>query len=100
MTTKLETIEAVLSSVLGKQVRSLTVRLDEITVVVGASDYLSVMLALRDHADLRFEELIDLCGVDYQTYGDGIWEGPRFAVVTHLLSITHNCRLRVRVFAP
>jgi len=100
MTTKLETLENALNNALGKHVRSLAVRLDEVTVVVGASDYLSVMRTLRDHADLRFEELIDLCSVDYQTYGDGIWDGPRFAVVTHLLSITHNWRLRVRVFAP
>ncbi len=55
---------------------------------------------LRDHEDLRFEELIDLCGVDYSTYGDGAWVGRRFAVVSHLLSVTHNWRLRVRVFAP
>jgi len=100
MTTKLETLEAALNNALGKHIRSLTVRLDEITVVISAADYLSVMRMLRDHADLRFEELIDLCGVDYQTYGDGIWDGPRFAVVTHLLSITNNWRLRVRVFAP
>ena len=57
------------------------------------------MRVLRDHADLRFEEMIDLCGVDYSTYGDGLWEGPRFAVVSHLLSIKHNWRVRVRVFA-
>lgn len=100
MTTKIETLEAALRNVLGSQIRSLTVALGEVTVVVGASDYLSVMRALRDHAELRFEELIDLCGVDYSTYGDGAWDGPRFAVVSHLLSIAHNWRLRVRVFAP
>ena len=100
MTTKIEILEAGLRNVLGDQVRSLTVALGEVTVVVGAADYLSVMRALRDHPDLRFEELIDLCGVDYSTYGDGIWDGARFAVVSHLLSITHNWRLRVRVFAP
>ncbi|HJV85693.1 MAG TPA: NADH-quinone oxidoreductase subunit C [Noviherbaspirillum sp.] len=100
MTTKIETLEAALRSTLGNQIRSLTVALGEVTVVVGAADYLSVMRALRDHADLRFEELIDLCGVDYSTYGDGIWEGPRFAAVSHLLSIAHNWRVRVRVFAP
>jgi NADH-quinone oxidoreductase subunit C len=58
------------------------------------------MRVLRDHADTRFEELIDLCGVDYSTYGDGAWDGARFAAVSHLLSIEHNWRLRVRVFAP
>lgn len=100
MTTKIETLEAALRNALGDQIRSLTVALGEVTVVVGASDYLSAMRVLRDHADLRFEELIDLCGVDYSTYGDGMWEGPRFAAVSHLLSVTHNWRLRVRVFAP
>ena len=100
MTTKIETLEAALRSALGEQLRSLTVALGEVTIVIGASDYFSVMRVLRDHADLRFEELIDLCGVDYSTYGDGIWEVPRFAVVSHLLSVTHNWRVRVRVFAP
>lgn len=100
MTTKIETLEAALRNALGSQIRSLTVALGEVTVVVGASDYVSAMRVLRDHADLRFEELIDLCGVDYSTYGDGTWGGSRFAVVSHLLSVTHNWRLRVRVFAP
>jgi NADH-quinone oxidoreductase subunit C len=100
MTTKIETLEAVLRNVLGDQVRSMAIALGEVTMVVGAADYLSVMRVLRDHPDLRFEELIDLCGVDYSTYGDGVWEGARFAVVSHLLSVTHNWRLRVRVFAP
>jgi NADH-quinone oxidoreductase subunit C len=100
MTTKLETLEAALRNALGDHIRSLTVALGEITLVVAASDYLSAMRVLRDHADLRFEELIDLCGVDYSTYGDGTWDGPRFAAVSHLLSVTHNWRLRVRVFAP
>lgn len=100
MTTKIETLEAALRNVLGDQIRSLTVALGEITVVIAASDYSSVMRVLRDHADFRFEELIDLCGVDYSTYGDGAWDGPRYGVVSHLLSIAHNWRLRVRVFAP
>jgi NADH-quinone oxidoreductase subunit C len=100
MTTKLETLEAALRNALGDYVQTVTVALGEITLVVKSSDYLSAMRVLRDHADLRFEELIDLCGVDYSAYGDGIWDGPRFAVVSHLLSIAHNWRLRVRVFAP
>jgi NADH-quinone oxidoreductase subunit C len=100
MTTKLEILEAALRNALGDHVQSLTVALGEVTIVVKAADYLSAMRVLRDHADLRFEELIDLCGVDYSTYGDGAWDGPRFAVVCHLLSIAHNWRLRVRAFAP
>jgi len=100
MTTKLETLEAGLRNALGDHLQSLTSALGEITIVVEAANYLSAMRVLRDHADLRFEELIDLCGVDYSTYGDGAWEGRRFAVVSHLLSMAHNWRLRVRVFAP
>ncbi len=99
MTTKLEILEAALRNALGDHIRDLTVALGEITIVIKASDSLAAMRVLRDHADLRFEQLIDLCGVDYSTYGDGIWDGMRFAVVSHLLSIKHNWRVRVRVFA-
>jgi NADH-quinone oxidoreductase subunit C len=99
MTTKLETLEAALRNALGDHLQGLTIALGEISIVVKASNYLSAMRVLRDHADLRFEELIDLCGVDYSTYGDGAWEGARFAAVSHLLSIAKNWRLRVRVFA-
>ncbi len=101
MTTKLETLEAALHQALGSQIHRLTSALGELTIEVKSSDYLAAMQMLRDHADLRFEELIDLCGVDYSTYGgDGVWNGARFAVVSHLLSLVHNWRLRVRVFAP
>jgi NADH-quinone oxidoreductase subunit C len=100
MTTKLELLEAAVRNALGEHLQSLTIALGEITIVIKSHDYASAMRVLRDHADLRFEELVDLCGVDYSAYGDGIWEGPRFAVVSHLLSIQHNWRLRVRVFAP
>jgi NADH-quinone oxidoreductase subunit C len=55
---------------------------------------------LRDDVDLKFEQLVDLCGVDYLSYRNEVWEGCRFAVVSHLLSVTHNWRVRVRVFAP
>jgi NADH-quinone oxidoreductase subunit C len=100
MTTKLETLEAALRNALGDHIQNLTTAYGEITVAVSAAHYLSAMRVLRDHADLRFEELIDLCGVDYSSYGEGAWEGPRFAAVSHLLSVTHNWRVRVRVFAP
>jgi NADH-quinone oxidoreductase subunit C len=99
MTTKLETLEAALTSVLGEQIQSLTTALGEITVVVKAADYLAVMQTLRDHSSLRFEQLMDLCGADYSDYGDGAWHGPRFAVISHLLSISNNWRVRVRTFA-
>jgi NADH-quinone oxidoreductase subunit C len=67
---------------------------------VSVGDYLDVAKRLRDDRSLGFEQLIDLCGVDYQTYGDGAYDGPRFAAVLHVLSIMNNWRLRVRVFAP
>lgn len=98
--TKLESLEAALRSVIADRLEGLTVALGEVTVLVGASDYLSVMYALRDHAELRFDELVDLCGVDYSAYGDGAWDGLRYAAVSHLLSTEHNWRVRVRVFAP
>jgi len=76
----------------------ITVALNEVTLEVDVNEYLSVMRTLHEHPHLKFEQLIDLCGVDYQDYGHGTWDGCRFAVVTHLLSVTHNHRLRVRVF--
>ena len=72
-------------------------RFGELTVEINPSDYKNFAQKLRDHPDLRFEELIDLCGIDYQTYGDRPRQGGRFGVVVHLLSITHNWRLRLRV---
>jgi NADH-quinone oxidoreductase subunit C len=100
MTTKLATLENAVRAALGERVQSLTVAFNEVTVVVTAADYKNAMRLLRDHAATRFDELIDLCGVDYSTYGDGTWDGLRFAAVSHLLSTEHNWRLRVRVFAP
>lgn len=100
MTTKLETLEAALRTALGDDLQNITIALGEVTVVIKPAAYLASMRTLRDHAALRFEQLIDLCGVDYSAFNDGLWEGARFAVVSHLLSVTHNWRLRVRVFAP
>jgi NADH-quinone oxidoreductase subunit C len=100
MSTKLETLEAALRNALGDFIQDLSVALGEITIVVKAADSLGAMRLLRDHADLRFEQLIDLAGLDYLTYKDGVWEGPRYAAVSHLLSLKHNWRVRVRVFAP
>ena len=96
----LQALQATLKSLLGEQVRSLDIVRDELTLVVGASDYLGVMKTLRDAPEACFEQMIDLCGIDYQDYGDGRWDGPRFAVVVHLLSVSLNHRLRVRVFCP
>lgn len=71
----------------------------EITIIVAADDYLAVAQELRDRSELCFEELIDLSGLDYSTWGNGRWEGRRFAVSVHLLSVSKNWRLRLRVFA-
>ncbi|MBU0594856.1 MAG: NADH-quinone oxidoreductase subunit C [Pseudomonadota bacterium] len=79
---------------------TLTERLDELTLVVQDVDWASAALILRDHPELRFEQLIDACGMDYSDYGHGQWEGRRFAAVYHLLSVSLNQRVRVRVFAP
>ncbi len=73
-------------------------RLNEITIVVPAADSVAAMKKLRD--ELGFEQLTDLCGIDYAAYGDRPLEGPRFAAVSHLVSVQHNVRLRVRVFCP
>jgi NADH-quinone oxidoreductase subunit C len=97
MTTHLEKLQNALGSALGDRV-STTVALGEITLVVKAADYYGVMQTLRDDALLGFDQLIDLAGVDYLTYGDGAWDGQRFAVVVHLLSVKHNWRVRVRAF--
>lgn len=74
--------------------------LNELTLTVSAEDYLSVAQRLKDEPTLGFEQLIDLCGVDYQEYEDGTWTGLRFAVVSHLLSVKNNWRLRMCVFVP
>ena len=99
MTTKLETLELALQSALGEGA-VISSALGELTVVVKAADYLAAMLTLRDDPSLKFDQLLDLCGVDYSTYGEGTWDGPRFAAVSHLLSLDYNWRVRVRVFAP
>ncbi|MFA9275377.1 MAG: NADH-quinone oxidoreductase subunit C [Candidatus Aquirickettsiella gammari] len=99
MTTKLENLESAVRGVIGERLVQSQLALGELTVVVSAKDYLQVMFDLRDNAATYFEQLIDLCGVDYSTYGDGIWDGKRFSVVSHLTSVKHNWRLRVRVFA-
>ncbi len=98
--TKLDTLHEAITAQLGARVKKLDRALGELTLTVAAADYLEVATTLRDHADLAFEQLIDLCGVDYSSYRDEAWEGPRFCVVSHLLSLTHNWRLRLKVFCP
>ncbi|QNN58302.1 NADH-quinone oxidoreductase subunit C [Diaphorobacter ruginosibacter] len=87
-----------LASVLGDKVRSISIALDEVTIEVPAAHYFEVMQTLRDAASCKFEILMDLCGVDYSAYAGVGTDGPRFAVVSHLLSVTLNQRVRVRAF--
>ena len=100
MTTRNENLIAALQAVLGEKLAGAEDRLGEVTAAVRAGDLLSVCALLRDDPALRFEQLIDLCGVDYSDYREGEWQGQRFAVVYHLLSVSLNQRVRLRVFAP
>lgn len=93
-----ETLQASLQELLAGRVRAVDLERGEVTVQVDASAYLDVMQTLRDAPQASFEQLIDLCGMDYSAYGDGRWEGQRFAAVSHLLSVSLNQRVRVRVF--
>ena len=94
-----ERLQGALNAALGARVVALKHALGEVTIEVRASDYQEAAVILRDGGELGFEQLIDLCGVDYSDYRDGEWTGRRFAVVSHLLSIRNNWRLRLRVFA-
>lgn len=89
-----------LALALGDKVREVSLALGEVTIIVSAANYLDVMKTLRDTAGMQFEQLIDLCGLDYSAWRDEVWEGPRFAVVAHLLSVSLNQRVRVRAFCP
>jgi NADH-quinone oxidoreductase subunit C len=115
MATDLNQLGTVIREILGAKVVSLENKLGELTLVVKAADMQSVLTRLRDDTKFRLEQLTDVCGVDYSTYGSDVSDGGvyysddasaacsarpyRFAVVYHLLSITNNWRLRVRVFA-
>ena len=91
--------QAAVAAALGDKAKRITERLGEVTVVVAAADYLAAAQTLRDAPGCQFEQLIDLCGVDYSEYKDGQWGGARYAVVSHLLSVTLNQRVRLTVFA-
>jgi NADH-quinone oxidoreductase subunit C len=97
---KLDTLQTALESVLGERLKKLVRDRGELTVTVSAADYIDASLLLRDHADLKFEQLVDLCGVDYSSYKDQAWDGMRFCVVSHLLSVSKNWRVRLKVFCP
>jgi NADH-quinone oxidoreductase subunit C len=97
MTSPTTTLVETLRAALGERLAEPVVAGTEVTIVVPAADLIQVMKTLRDGKGLQFELLVDLCGVDYASYGVG-YEGPRYAVVYHLLSLACNQRLRVRVF--
>ncbi len=100
MTQKLDTLQAALQAALGDRIQMLVRDRGEITVTVGAGDYLDSATTLRDDPALKFEQLMDLCGVDYADYRNEPRDALRYGVVSHLLSIGHNWRVRLKVFAP
>ncbi len=100
MANRLETLNVALQAALGEKLSAISVALNEVTVEIAAGELLAAASILRDEASLKFEQLIDICGVDYSEYGERVRKGPRFALVYHLLSLTHNWRLRLRVYAP
>ena len=100
MTQKLDTLQAALTAALGDAITSLVRDRGEITITVPADRYLAIATQLRDDDTLKFEQLIDLCGLDYSDWKNEGTEGKRYAVVSHLLSVNKNWRLRLKVFAP
>ena len=100
MTQRLDKLQAALEAALGEKVKTFKRELGEITLTVTAADYLAVAKTLRDDVSLKFEQLIDLCGIDYSSWKDRPWDSPRYCAVSHLLSVSLNCRVRLKVFAP
>ncbi|MBX3658920.1 MAG: NADH-quinone oxidoreductase subunit C [Ramlibacter sp.] len=95
-----DALRQTIAEVLGDKARSVQERLGEVIVEVAAADYHEAARTLRDARGCQFEQLIDLCGLDYSGYREGAWEGARYAVVCHLLSVSLNQRVRLKVFAP
>jgi NADH-quinone oxidoreductase subunit C len=98
--TKLDILQAALESVLAGRIQHLKREHGEVTLTVASPDYLAVATTLRDHPELHFEQLVDLCGMDYSAWKNEPQEGLRFAAVSHLLSVQHNWRLRLKVYCP
>ena len=97
---KLDLLQAALEAALGSRIETLTRDHGELTLSVAAGDYLSVAQRLRGDPSLAFEQLIDLAGMDLSSWKDEPHDGPRFVVVSHLLSVTRNWRLRLKVVCP
>jgi NADH-quinone oxidoreductase subunit C len=100
MTPRLQRLNDALQNVLAGQIVKLHEYVNELTIEIRAAELLSVCRTLKEHPELEFKQLTDLCGVDYRDYGDGAWDGPRFSVVYQQLYLKHNGRLRARAFAP
>ena len=100
MTQRLDNLQAALEATLGSKIKAFKRERGEITLTVSAADYLGVAQTLRDDPTLKFEQLIDLCALDYSSWKDQAWDGPRYCVVSHLLSVSLNWRVRLKVFAP
>ena len=92
-------LKETLVATLGERAKRVDLALGELTVQVSPGRYLEVATLLRDAPGCQFEQMLDLCGIDYSDYRQGEWEGPRYAVVVHLLSVSLNQRVRVKVFA-
>jgi NADH-quinone oxidoreductase subunit C len=99
MTQRLDTLQAALEGALGGKIKAFKRERGEITITVAAADYLAAATTLRDHPTLKFEQLIDLCALDYSSWKDQPWDGLRYCVVSHLLSVSLNWRVRLKVFA-
>jgi NADH-quinone oxidoreductase subunit C len=100
MSAKLDALQAALEAALGPKITKLVRDHGELTIHVKAADYLAAARQLREDATLAFEQMLDLCGLDLSSWKDQGWDGPRYAVVTHLLSVSKNWRLRLKVFCP
>ncbi|MEK8052403.1 NADH-quinone oxidoreductase subunit C [Ideonella sp. DXS22W] len=100
MTQRLDQLQAALQAALGDKIKNLVRDCGEITLTVAAADYAAVARRLHDDPTLKFEQLIDLCGLDYSGWKDQPWDGLRYCVVSHLLSVSLNWRVRLKVFAP
>jgi NADH-quinone oxidoreductase subunit C len=95
-----QALKETVATTLGALAKRIDLALGEVTVIVAPADYLQAARLLQQAPGCRFEQLVDLCGVDYSEYRGGGWEGPRFCVVSHLLSVSLNQRVRLKVFAP
>ena len=100
MTQRLDSLQAALQAALGDKILAFKRERGEITLTVAPADYLAVAKTLQGDSTLKFEQLIDLCGLDYSSWKDRPWDGPRYCVVSHLLSVSLNWRVRLKVFAP